>query len=435
MVTIERVICPVDLSVHSANALRVAASWARWYDAWLHVLHVAPPPQTIVSLTGLVTALPERPLSEITSDVEQFVADTLGPGHDAIVDVVQGHAVGNIIHASTRPHALLVMGTHGWSGLDRLLLGSVAERVAHGTHCPLLVVPPQASPMPSGVTLKQILCAVDFRPSSLAGSRYALSLAQENNARLELVTVLERVRETEISELVEVLRDEGEVRQIPLRKLRERVPDDARLWCDVQENVLTGRPADALLNRADALGADLIVMGTGDRLHLHGVWLGSITGRILRQAHCPVLITPGPERIVLEGAISIPVGDWAGEFDRLTRMHHGEPADDCGHARRSGHGARGRRAAIDGGHAGGSSRALASPDHADEGGRHETHARHPRSVQRPSRHGGRSERRRDARHRARWNGDALRRRRSSSLTCQAGPVRIDITTVAMGRFA
>jgi nucleotide-binding universal stress UspA family protein len=326
MVTIERVICPVDLSVHSANALRVAASWARSYDAWLHVLHVAPPPQTIVSLTGLVTALPERPLSEITSDVEQFVADTLGPGHDAIVDVVQGHAVGNIIHASTRPHALLVMGTHGWSGLDRLLLGSVAERVAHGTHCPLLVVPPQASPMPSGVTLKQILCAVDFRPSSLAGSRYALSLAQENNARLELVTVLERVRETEISELVEVLRDEGEVRQIPLRKLRERVPDDARLWCDVQENVLTGRPADALLNRADALGADLIVMGTGDRLHLHGVWLGSITGRILRQAHCPVLITPGPERIVLEGAISIPVGDWAGEFDRLTRMHHGEPA-------------------------------------------------------------------------------------------------------------
>jgi nucleotide-binding universal stress UspA family protein len=287
---------------------------------------VAPLPQAVVGLTGLVTVLPARPLPEITSEVEQFVADTLGADHDAIVDVVQGHAVGTIVHASTRPHALLVMGTHGWSGLDRLLLGSVAERVAHGTHCPLLVVPPQASPMPSGVALKQILCAVDFRPSSLAGSRYALSLAQEHNARLELVTVVERVRETEISELIQVLRDEDAVRQIPLRKLRERVPDDARLWCDVQEHVLTGRPADALLNRADALGADLIVMGTGDRLHLHGAWLGSITGRILRQAHCPVLITPGPERIVLEGAISIPVGDWAGEFDRLTRMHHGEPA-------------------------------------------------------------------------------------------------------------
>jgi nucleotide-binding universal stress UspA family protein len=326
MVTIERVICPSDLSVHSANALRVAAAWARWYDAWLHVLHVAPLPQTVFSPTGLLTALPVRPLPEITSEVEQFVSDTLGDGHDAIVDVVQGHIVGTIVHASARPHALMVMGTHGWSGLDRLLLGSVAERVSHSTHCPLLVVPPHASPQPSSAALKQILCAVDFRPSSLAGSRYALSLAQENKAHLELVTVLERMRETELGEVMHVLRDDDEIRQVPLRKLRERVPDDARLWCDVRENVVAGRPADVLLRRADALGADLIVMGTGDRLHLHGAWLGSTTGRILRQAHCPVLIVPGPERIVLEGAISIPVGDWAGELDRLSRAHQGQPA-------------------------------------------------------------------------------------------------------------
>lgn len=327
MVTIERVICPVDLSVHSANALRVAASWARWYDAWLHVLHVAPLPQPILSPTGLLAALPVRPLPEITSDVEQFVADTLGPEHGALIDVVQGQTVGTIVHASTRPHALLVMGTHGWSGLDRLLLGSVAERVAHATHCPLLVVPPQASPMASGTTLTQILCAVDFRPSSLAGSRYALSLAQANKARLELVTVLEHVHESAVGQLLEVLRpEEDDVREISLRNLRERVPDDARLWCDVQENVLAGRPADVVLRRAEALGADLIVMGTGDRLHLHGIWLGSITGRILRQAHCPVLIVPGPERVVLAGAISLPVGDWADELELLTMVHQGQPA-------------------------------------------------------------------------------------------------------------
>jgi nucleotide-binding universal stress UspA family protein len=327
MVTIERVICPVDLSVHSANALRVAASWARWYDAWLHVLHVAPLPQTVFSPTGLLAALPVRPLPEITSEVEQFVADTLGADHHALVDVVQGQTVGTIVHASTRPHALMVMGTHGWSGLDRLLLGSVAERVSHSAHCPLLVVPPQASPMTSGATLKQILCAVDFRPSSLAGSRYALSLAQENEARIELVTVLERMREGSVGELIQVVRpDEDDTRQMLMRKLRERVPDDARLWSEVQENVLAGPPADVLLRRADAVGADLIVMGTGDRLHLHGVWLGSTTGRILRQAHCPVLIVPGPERVVLEGAISIPVGDWAGELDCATRLHQGQPA-------------------------------------------------------------------------------------------------------------
>jgi nucleotide-binding universal stress UspA family protein len=327
MITIERVICPVDLSVHSANALRVAASWARWYDAWLHVLHVAPLPQPLVSATGLLAVLPSRPLPEITSEVEQFVADTLGPQHGALIDVVQGNTVGTIVHASTRPHALMVMGTHGWSGLDRVLLGSVAERVSHATHCPLLVVPPQASPMASDATLKQILCAVDFRPSSLAGSRFALSLAQENKARLELLTVLEWMRQSNVSELLQVLRtEEADVRAIQLRKLRERVPDEARLWCDVQENVLMGRPAEVLLGRADALGADLIVIGTGDRLHLHGAWLGSTTGRILREAHCPVLVVPGPERLVLGDAIALPVGDWAGELDRLTRLHLGQPA-------------------------------------------------------------------------------------------------------------
>lgn len=312
MVSIERVICPIDLSIHSANALRVAASWARWYDAWLHVLHVAPLPQPILSPTGLLAALPVRPLPEITSEVEQFVIDTLGADHGAIVDVVQGQTVGTIVHASARQHALLVMGTHGWSGLDRLLLGSIAERVAHSTHCPLVVVPPQASPLSVGATPKQIVCAVDFRPSSLAGSRYALSLAQENSARLELLTVLERMRNSEIGDLMQVLEPEDDAaREIPLRRLRERVPDDARVWCDIQENALPGTPADVLLRRAEALGADLIVMGTGDRLHLHGVWLGSTTGRILREAHCPVLIVPGPERIVLAGAIAIPVGDWA----------------------------------------------------------------------------------------------------------------------------
>lgn len=327
MVTIERVICPVDLSTHSANALRVAASWACSYDAWLHVLHVAPLPQTLLSPTGLLAALPVRPLAEITSEIEQFVADTLGADHGALVDVVQGHAVGTIVHSSARPHALLVMGTHGWSGLDRLLLGSTAERVAHGTHCPLLVVPPQASTAALGATLKQILCAVDFRPSSLAGSRYALSLAQANEAHLELLTVLERMRDSAIGELLEVVQPEDDdVREMPLRRLRERVQDDARQWCDVQENVLIGSPADVLLRRADDLAADLIVMGTGDRLHLHGIWLGSTTGRMLRQAHCPVLIVPGPERLVLEGATSIPAGDWAEELERLTRTHQGQPA-------------------------------------------------------------------------------------------------------------
>jgi nucleotide-binding universal stress UspA family protein len=321
MVKIEHVICPVDLSTQSGTALRHAAAWAAWYDAWLHVLHVAPLPQPMLSPTGILAALPVRPLEEITSEVERFVAGTIGTQGDPIVDVVQGQAAAAIVEASTRPNAVLVMGTHGWSGLDRLLLGSVAERVAHTTHCPLLVVPPHAASTHLTPAPGQILCAVDFLPSSLAGLRYGLSLAQEAKARLEVVTVLEEYRDGGLSTLTQViLPDQDDVRRGPLQLLREHVPDDARLWCDVQENVIAGPPADSLLKRAEALDTDLIVMGTGDRFHLHAAWLGSTTGRILRSARCPVLIVPPPERITLAQVIPIPMGDQLEELARLSRL-------------------------------------------------------------------------------------------------------------------
>jgi nucleotide-binding universal stress UspA family protein len=298
MVNIEHVICPIDLSTHSALALRHAAAWARWYDAWLHVLHVAPLPQPLLSPTGLLAALPVRPLDEITADVNRFVDETLAGDDDPIVDVVQGQPSAAIVHASAREHSLLVMGTHGWSGLDRLLLGSVTERVAHTTRCPLLVVPPRPLSLQATPALKQVLCAVDFQPSSLAGLRYALSFGQEARARIEVVTVLDYLRADDLGALIETMVPEHEdLRNARLQQLHACIPEDARLWCEIQESVLAGPPADALLRRSEALEADLIVMGTGDRPHLHALWLGSTTGRLLREARCPVLIVPGPERL------------------------------------------------------------------------------------------------------------------------------------------
>jgi nucleotide-binding universal stress UspA family protein len=310
MVNIEHVICPVDLSEPSAFALRHAAAWARYYDAWLHVLHVAPLPQPLLSPMGTMATLPERPLAEITAEVERFVAGILPGDDDHILDVIQGHPAAAIVAASSRANSVLVMGTHGWSGLDRLLLGSVAECVARATHCPLLVVPPHTSSLETTPALKQVLCAVDFQSSSLASLRYALSLAQEAKARVEVVTVLEYLRADDVGALIETMVPEHEdVRHARLRDLRERIPDDARLWAEIRENVLAGPPANALLRRSEAIEADLIVMGTGDRPHLHALWLGSTTGRLLREARCPVLIVPNPQRLEPADAMSLPAGE------------------------------------------------------------------------------------------------------------------------------
>jgi nucleotide-binding universal stress UspA family protein len=324
VVTIDQVLCPVDLSRASAGALRHAAAWARWYEAPLHVLHVAPLPQILVDGSGQTVVFDTRSLEDVQGDVLRFIAATL-PGQPApALTVFQGDAVTGILDEAGRwPHPLLVMGTHGSTGLERALVGSVTERVAHAAACPLLAVPPHDVTTPSGaVELKRIVCAVDFRPSSLAGLRYALSLAGQGRQRLELVTVLEAPGFLDAF----ALDDERERRAVARDALRDRVPDDARQSCVIHEEVLRGAPAEALLTYAGDVQAELIVLGTGDRRHLHALWLGSTTGRLMRSAGCPILIVPPPPRISVTHATPVARRDWNSELARVSLAYQGEPA-------------------------------------------------------------------------------------------------------------
>ena len=85
---------------------------------------------------------------------------------------------------------LIVMGTHGRGGFQHLVLGSVTERVLRRAVCPVLTVPPRAQST-SRLTFRRLLCAIDFSESSMAALRFALSLAQESEARLTMLHVLE----------------------------------------------------------------------------------------------------------------------------------------------------------------------------------------------------------------------------------------------------
>lgn len=324
MVTIDQVICPVDLSGASAGALRHAAAWARWYEAPLHVLHVAPLPQVLVDGSGQTVVLDTRSLEDVQGDVLRFVAATLPDQPAPALTVFQGDAVTGILDEAGRwPHPLLVMGTHGSTGLERALVGSVTERVAHAAACPLVAVPPHDLTTPSdAIELKRIVCAVDFRPSSLAGLRYALSLAREGRQRLELVTVLEAPGFLDAF----TLDDERERRAIACDALRDRVPDDVRQSCVIHEEVLRGAPAEALLTYAGDVQAELIVLGTGDRRHLHALWLGSTTGRLMRSAGCPILIVPPPPRVDVTHVTPIAKRDWNSELARVSLAYQGEPA-------------------------------------------------------------------------------------------------------------
>ena len=189
---------------------------------------------------------------------------------------------------------LLAIGTHGRSGFERLVLGSVAEKVLRKARCPVLTIPrrlPDA--VPAGpVLFKQIVCAVDFSECSMHALKYALSLAQEADGRLTVVHVLtpDLVAQVGIGEEhVSVAELQRHHEAAAIKFLEEAVPENAKVYCKPESMLLRGKPWREILRVASERQAELIVMGVQGRGAADLLFFGSTTHHVVRQAECPVL--------------------------------------------------------------------------------------------------------------------------------------------------
>jgi nucleotide-binding universal stress UspA family protein len=169
MVTIDRILCPVDLSDCSRHGFDHAAAVARWYGASITILHVfemlpVAAHATSATSAGAVLTLPDCP--DALVELERMTAPNIHDGLSIAVRTAQGHVHTEILRAAIeiKPD-LLVIGTHGRSGFQRLILGSVAEKLLRQVPCPVLSVPPRAAGAPSPVAYKRILCPIDFSDS------------------------------------------------------------------------------------------------------------------------------------------------------------------------------------------------------------------------------------------------------------------------------
>ena len=185
---------------------------------------------------------------------------------------------------------LIVIGTRGRTGVGRALLGSAAEEIFRRAPCPVLTVGPHVSKdTERRLEMKEILYATDFSPESFSALPYAVSLAQEHQARL---TILHVIGEQEVGELVHA---ENYVESTQ-RRLRELVPAEAKPWCEPNFRVERGSAAKKILEVATALGADLIVLGVrGAAGHMGATThvLRAIAHHVVTQAECPVLTVRG----------------------------------------------------------------------------------------------------------------------------------------------
>ena len=301
MVAIDRVLCPVDLSSYSRQALQHALAIARWYEAKVTVLHVfrqIPVVDTAAAALGAGLYAPPIALTEVDRkaverQVAEFVAHTPG-AEDVSVHVCEGINIREEIlrEAEATAAELLVLGSHGLTGVKRLVLGSVAENVLRHSPTPVLIVPAHASEAPaSGVPFRRVVCAVDFDADSYRALRYAFDLAQESDAQL---TLLHAVAMPAVHVGAEDLTiDVESIRDTVMRNARDRldalVPDGARAYCTVHAEVVEGHAHQAVLGLATEVNADLIIMGVHSRAAFDVAVFGSTTQAVVRGAQCPVL--------------------------------------------------------------------------------------------------------------------------------------------------
>jgi nucleotide-binding universal stress UspA family protein len=269
-------LCPVDFSEMSAAAYRFAARLAGACDARLTAIHVynfEAPAYFTPAQAGEIAAQFEATRADAEAALRRFASESGGPGEPAVL-VREGDPANAVLRAAAELQAgLIVMSTHGRSGLRRLLLGSVAERVLRDSSIPVLTIRGPDVP----VRIGSIVCPVNDSETSRQAFRAAARIASCCGADVLVVHIDEGPHDRRIDDLC-AWRSALDAPQCTIRELRR-----------------SGNPAEEILKIAAEMNAGLLVIGAEHKTFFDSTVLGTTTVRVVRHAQCPVLT-------VIEGA-------------------------------------------------------------------------------------------------------------------------------------
>lgn len=293
------ILVPLDGSEVAQQALAVGASIARRTGGRLHLVTVQEPiPVAVTAEVGQYGVELEREsrqqLTRYLTDTQEATRGTAGipvegelldgMAADAIAEYADGHEIG-----------LLVMTTHARKGLARWWLGSVADRLLRRTTIPVLLLPPRARPQPT--EFHRILVALAgeaddavLRPAlalAALGSGVALRLIRVVPPAVPIMSPLPAYPRHGHPDWAK--REEIAARATLARHAARLQGSGARAATEViaSENV-----AEALLDAAGTMAADLIVVGTHGAGGVERLILGSVADKVIRGAGRPVLVVP-----------------------------------------------------------------------------------------------------------------------------------------------
>lgn len=284
-IKLNKVLFATDFSRYSNAALPYACAIAREYGVKLFAAHVLSPdsylfaaPEGWDAILQKQKEIDSNTLEKQLRGVPHQILTPVGDISDTIFQIIRDNDID-----------LLVLGTHGRSGLPKLLLGSVAEKLFRQSPVPVLTVGPHVTRGEKLIAeFNRVVFATDFSEESLAAKAFAIALAREHHARLSVLHVLEHPQAGTVN--LEADTDFG------FRRLEQIIPPTPDLWFQPEYFVEVGAPAETIRAFATKHGVDLIIMGIRppaksiDSLtHLSH----STAHDIMAYATCPVLTVRG----------------------------------------------------------------------------------------------------------------------------------------------
>ncbi len=291
---INQILVPTDFSENATSAMDYAVALAKQCSATLHLLHTpvvptyllmdlsySPGPEAVTRiLNDSQEALDAQAKQLSEAGIEHFTAIREGTAHEVIGAYAKEHDID-----------LVIMGTHGRTGVVKLMYGSVTERVVKTVHTPIIVVPPGAEEAP-----RSIVICYDFSGPAKRAAEVAGALHEVFGGPLHLVHSYLDVW-GEYTDRGAVVGEAAEKRREALRLgLNEMLDKDAETLFPTdaeatEVHLVTGDPAESILRVANDVGATLICAGTTGKSGIERLLIGSVARRLLHDSKVPLLLT------------------------------------------------------------------------------------------------------------------------------------------------
>lgn len=295
---LKNILCPVDFSDFSQNALLFATGLGRHFGARVFVQHTVNPG---VAYMGGMDPLPPPVTTEVQlriarAEVRKMLADARIDSSEVTLLLNSGDLAARILETESKERIdLLVMGSHGHHGFTRLVMGSNAESIIHSSVCPVLVVTKPTDGLYDahlGRGFKSLLLATDFSPFSDRALAVGLKWAHEFNARLTVLHCVEEIPSA-MKGITDIFPEYNPWFEKQLARAWEHIEDlvsegerkNVQVVCEVRQ----GNPKEEIFRVAGDKNVDLIVTGARGTGKLGVPW-GSVSSTVVRNGSIPVLV-------------------------------------------------------------------------------------------------------------------------------------------------